>query len=326
MDHPSIILGIDVASQKLDLGLWENDTLTHEQIQYQTRELDSYLRAHACVTPAQCVVGVESTGDYHYAVARYFLERGFEVRVLNPILTKQYTRTTIRGTKTDKKDSELICHLIRQGHGNVAQLASFFDSQKELLRLSRMLTKVATQLKLRLQSTERKALPGTRVIARKAERVITTLGNITDEIMQQVALDRSEAERLIDSIPGFSVKLAAIVHHELGNVRRFDNAKRLVAYAGLDPRIKQSGHTLNTTGHITKRGSTYLRYALYLAANIARLHDPELRMYYVKKKTEGRSHKETLCIIARKLLHRIYAVLKAGRPYEIRNSGMLSTA
>ncbi|PIT98232.1 MAG: hypothetical protein COT71_01670 [Candidatus Andersenbacteria bacterium CG10_big_fil_rev_8_21_14_0_10_54_11] len=89
----------------------------------------------------------------------------------------------------------------------------------------------------------------------------------------------------------------------------------MVAYAGLDPRIKQSGSKLNTTGRLTKRGSPMLRHALYVAANVARRFDPELNAYYLKKREEGRRHAEVLCIIARKLLYRIHAVLRERRPY-----------
>ena len=109
--------------------------------------------------------------------------------------------------------------------------------------------------------------------------------------------------------------LAAVVHHEIGDITRFKNAKSLVAYAGPDPRIKQSGAMLNTTGRLTKRGSTALRHALFLAANVARRYDAELADYYAGKRAQGRSHREVLCIIARKLLYRINAILRSERPY-----------
>jgi transposase len=113
--------------------------------------------------------------------------------------------------------------------------------------------------------------------------------------------------------------LSAVVHYELGSVDRFKNARSLVSFAGLDPRIKQSGHKLNTTGRLLKRGSPHLRAALFLAANVARRYDPELNQYYEKKKTEGRAHTEILCMIARKLLYRIWAVLRDRREYQITN-------
>lgn len=106
-----------------------------------------------------------------------------------------------------------------------------------------------------------------------------------------------------------------MVVHEIGDINRFDSPAGLVAYAGLDPRVKESGKREHGRGRITKRGSVYLRAALYLAANVARIYDKGLDDYYEKKKSEGRHHKEILCMISRKLLHRIYAVWKGERMY-----------
>lgn len=260
------------------------------------------------------MVGLESTGDYHLKAAKYFLEKGFEVRIINPILTKQYTKSTIRGTKTDKTDAELICKLVRENEGEKADLALLEDQDKELLRLYQTLSKTAVSLKLRMQSSQRKGLQS-KVILKKMAKIVEQIKILNEQIIREVVTDRSGEEELIDSVPGFSLKLSAVVYHEIGSYQRFPNAKALVAYAGLDPRIKQSGSRLNTQGKLTKRGSSTLRRALFLAANVARNYDFELHEYYLKKRSEGRSHRETLCIISRKLLARIFAVLKEQRPY-----------
>ncbi len=147
------------------------------------------------------------------------------------------------------------------------------------------------------------------------EEIIAALQILAKELVEEATENRSEAEEHIDSIPGFAVKLSAVVHHELGDITRFPNARSLVAYAGIDPRIRQSGTLLHTHGRLTKRGSPYLRSALFLAANVARRYDTELAEYYQKKRTEGRTHKEVLCMISRKLLARIFAVLTEPRPY-----------
>lgn len=147
---------------------------------------------------------------------------------------------------------------------------------------------------------------------------MTFLDDLAGELVDEVTAERSRDEEPIDSLPGFSTKLSAAVHHELGDVRRFQNADSLVAFAGLDPRIIQSGARAATSGRILKRGSPYLRSALFLAANVARIYDPELAAYYAKKRGEGRAHTEGLCILSRKLLYRIWAVLREHRPYGVR--------
>jgi len=69
-----------------------------------------------------------------------------------------------------------------------------------------------------------------------------------------------------------------------GNIDRFSNAKKLVAFAGLDSVVSQSGRFENKTGKISKRGSQLLRQALFLAANIARMNDDVLKQFYDKKR------------------------------------------
>lgn len=305
--------------RKLDL-VWSNgNKQEHATIEYNRASLTTYVKTHAQMSPATCIVGLESTGDYHLAAARFFLERGFPVKVLNPIITKRYTQTTVRGTKTDKTDAQIIARLIAEGEGDEATLSDIMSRERELLRLSQSLAKLRSQLTLRLQSLQRKEVGKTKRIERKVEKVITLLRELGDELVDEATQKRSREEELIDSISGFAIKLSAIVHYELGDVSRFKNARSLVSFSGLDPRIKQSGHKLNTTGRLLKRGSPYLRTALFVAANVARQYDLELQEYYQKKKTEGRAHTEILCMIARKLLYRIWAVLRDQREYEVAN-------
>lgn len=313
------ILGIDVSSRKLDLAWSDEHGLQHATVAYTSQALDQFLAAHPFISAPHCTVGMESTGDYHLKAAQYFLQRGFPVRLLNPILTRHYTRLTIRGTKTDVTDAQLICRLVADGQGTLLSWADVTNRTKEVLRLSCYLIRTAARLKQRLGSTKRKHLPDTKQVEAKLVRVIGRVHKLADELVEEVTAHPSRSEELIASIPGFGVKLAAIVHHELGNIARFPNSRTLVAYAGLDPRVIQSGAVLNTTGRLTKRGPRELRHALFLAANVACRWEPELKAYYQRKREQGRTHAEVLCILSRKLLHRIYAVLREQRPYQKRS-------
>lgn len=311
------IVGIDVAARKLDLCLEQDGTAQFATIDNTVEAIRQYAREYK-LTKRNCLVGVEATNDYHFAATRYFLKRSIPVRILNPIVTKRYAKTHVRGKKTDKTDAQHIARLAAEGEGEAATLNNVANRDKELLRLSRSLVKLKTQLTLRVQSLRRKDLPKTKRIERKLEKIEDMLKEVSEELVDEVTQERSRDEELIDSIPGFSVKLSALVHHELGDIARFKNARSLDSFAGLDPRVVQSGGKLHTSGRLMKRGSPHLRSALFLAANVARVHDPALAQYYEKKKTEGRSHKEVLCIISRKLLHRIWAVLRDQREYEVK--------
>jgi transposase len=107
----------------------------------------------------------------------------------------------------------------------------------------------------------------------------------------------------IMSIPGIADILGPTILGEIGNVERFSNVKKLVAFAGLDPVVSQSGRFENKkSGKISKRGSPLLRQALFLAANTAIQNDENLKRFYVKKRSEGKHHFSALNAVAAKLL------------------------
>ena len=122
----------------------------------------------------------------------------------------------------------------------------------------------------------------------------------------------------ITSIPGIGPVTGAAIVAEIGDVNRFDSVEKLVAYAGIDPSVYQTGQFRASTAHMSKRGSPHLRHALWLAASVAIKHDPQLQAYYQRKRQEGKAYGTALGAICRKLLARIYIVLKEQRPYVVK--------
>lgn len=124
----------------------------------------------------------------------------------------------------------------------------------------------------------------------------------------------------ITTIPGIALPTGAAILAEIGDVSRFESEEKLVAYAGIDATVHQSGQFNAGKMHMSKRGSPYLRLALWQAASMAIRHNEELKEYYQKKRKEGKAHGTALGAVCRKLLIRVYVILKENRPYEIRNS------
>ena len=115
-------------------------------------------------------------------------------------------------------------------------------------------------------------------------------------------------------MPGVGAVLGAALLAEIGDVQRFATSQKLVAYAGIDATVYQTGEFEGTQQHMSKRGSPYLRRALWQAAFAAIRHDSELRAYYDRKRREGKHHGTALGAVCRKLLTRIYIVLKENQP------------
>ena len=128
-----------------------------------------------------------------------------------------------------------------------------------------------------------------------------------------------EVGKNIMSIPGISYTNGALILGEIGDINNFESADKLLAYAGLDPSVYQSGKYDASQNTISKRGSKYLRYALHLASNIIWHHDSTFRDYYNKKLKEGKHHFVILGHIDKKLVRIIYTILKKDIPFSSQN-------
>ena len=120
----------------------------------------------------------------------------------------------------------------------------------------------------------------------------------------------------LHTIPGIGIIGAATILAEIGDISRFKNSSALVAFAGIDPTVRQSGEFNSTHNHMSKRGSPYLRHAIFLAATTCSFHNSPLNAYYKKKRDQGKHHLTATGAMARKLTTIIYAVLRDGKPYE----------
>lgn len=119
----------------------------------------------------------------------------------------------------------------------------------------------------------------------------------------------------VTTIPGIGNVTAAAILGEIGDISRFSNASKLAAYAGIDASVSQSGEYQSTNNKMSKRGSAYLRKALFQTALIAAFHDPVFSAFYQKKRSEGKHHLTAVGAVARKLCNTIFAVLKNNTPY-----------
>jgi transposase len=255
----------------------------------------------------------ESTAEYHLVLAKGCLAKGINFRLLNPILTKQFTRSTIRKKKTDLSDALIIAKLASQREGSKFILG---DPAKPLFRTATKLTQIKHQLNLvekRLQKLELEE-----VSLDKLAVCQVTLAQASSSFRSQALASKDPGlTKLLETIPGIGPILAGTLLAEIGNVDKFPSGNSLVAFAGLDPKVRQSGVILSRNTRLTKRGSPELRRAFYLAAHVAKRDDPELKGYFLKKRSEGRAYKEANIATARKICYRVYAVLKRKTPYQV---------
>ena len=136
-----------------------------------------------------------------------------------------------------------------------------------------------------------------------------------DEIESEIKRIMDEIESPILTIPGISYRMGAMILAEIGDFSRFDSPDKILAYAGMSPSTYQSGQLNNCHSHMEKRGSRYLRYALYNATKYVCHWDMCFRTYLEKKRSEGKHYNVALSHATKKLVRLIFALEKSKQAY-----------
>ena len=146
-------------------------------------------------------------------------------------------------------------------------------------------------------------------------KLIRELTSDIDEIEHEIKLIMDEINSPILSIPGINYRMGAMIIAEIGDFNRFDSPDKILAYAGFSPSTYQSGHLYGAYAHMEKRGSRYLRYALYNAAKYVCHWDPTFAAYLAKKRAEGKHYNVAISHAVKKLVRVIYHLEKTNQQY-----------
>ena len=154
------------------------------------------------------------------------------------------------------------------------------------------------------------------LIIRQYIEQIRSLESSVDIFDAEIARLLSGFDTQLTTITGIGPTLAAVILSEIGgDIRRFSSPAKLAAYAGVDPTVKQSGDISGTRMKMSKRGSPYLRRAIWLASTVAAFKDPAIHALYERKRAEGKDHMTVIGHICRKMISIIFAVLRDNTPY-----------
>ena len=146
-------------------------------------------------------------------------------------------------------------------------------------------------------------------------QLIRVLDAEIEEIENEINSIMDEIHSPITTIPGMGTRMGAMILAEIGDFHNFDSADKILAYAGLSPSTYQSGQLTNCYSHMEKRGSRYLRYAIFNATKYVCNWDPTFAAYLSKKRAEGKHYNVAISHAAKKLVRLIYAMEKSGQPY-----------
>ena len=146
-------------------------------------------------------------------------------------------------------------------------------------------------------------------------RLIQELDSEIDEIEKEIKIIMDKINSPILTIPGISYRMGAMILSEIGSFSKFDSPDKILAFAGLSPSTYQSGCFNSSHSHMEKRGSKYLRYALFNATKFVCNWDPTFSAYLSKKRTEGKHYNVAISHATKKLVRVMFQLEKTGQAF-----------
>lgn len=312
------ILGIDIAKRSFHVALCRADTERHQEFENTPRDhrrLLKWIRSHGVEHVHACL---EATGPYGHAVATALYEAGHTVSILNPIAVHAFARSELSRSKTDKTDAALIARFCR-AHDPLP----WTPPTPAVRHLQGLIRRATSVLALRQQEARRlQSVPDDPMVRRSIRGLLRYLdrellklrGAIRAHL--QATPELKQQHDLLTSIPGIGTLTAATLLAEIVDFDRYASARQVAAYAGVVPRIRQSGASVHSPGRMCKMGPSRLRHALYFPAMAALRVNPVLQQLQARLRERGKRPMVILGAAMRKLLHLAYGVLKSGRPFD----------
>jgi transposase len=222
--------------------------------------------------------------------------------VASMAILKQYP-TAKHLSLAKPKDIEKIVRSIKGNNFNINEINHLIEAAKNSIYSGR--AKTARGLNLSMILAQIKSLNDS----------ISTLDDQIKDILDNDKNDNSLSYNL-STIPGVGQKTIAAVLSALGSdAKTFSSSKKFIGYIGFFPQIYESGET-RRDNLISNRGPKYLRWAFYISAVACLRHNNELRTVYYKKLSQGKSSKQALICVAKKLALIMFSIIKSGKPYD----------
>lgn len=311
-----MVIGIDVSKFRFDVALLTSNGKYREKKFKQGEagfiSLLDWLGRYDVIGSHVCM---EATGGLEQPLALFLHQAGMKVSVVNPALVEAYGRSELTRAKTDKQDARLIARFCYQHSPPF-----WTPPEPEVVTLQALVRRLDDLLGLETKEKNRRymAMP----VARAS--IDTVLKTVQDEIVnvrKQIKehIDRhpefKEKKELLETIPGIGEKTVAVLLAFLSPFERFNSSKAVVAYAGLNPKVRQSGKWRGASP-IAKAGNALLRKALYFPAIVAKRYNPVIRSFYERLIAQGKRPKQAVVAAMAKLLRIAFGVLKRGTPFQ----------
>ena len=222
-----------------------------------------------------------------------FFNDNLHIKSSYALLSKYSTAKTIANTRIDALTN--LLYSSSKGHFKSDKAIALKELAKNSIAMDN--PAIGTQIKMLIEQIQ--------MLQKQLDLLDIDISNIMEDLNSPIL-----------SIPGIGTWLGAIIISEIGDISRFDSATKLLAFAGLDPSVRQSGNFNATNTKISKRGSKHLRYAIHYAAELIIWNDDTFYQYYTTKLAQGKSYLNAIGHVAHKLTRVIFKLLTTNTTFK----------
>lgn len=317
------VCGIDVSKKTLDVAIIVDGEVS-KGMQFKNNPSGHKALAKHLLKKSVRHVCLEATGHYHLDAALMLDKQdGIKLMVINPKVAHNFAKVLLQKAKTDRADAYILAQFVLRMEFKQWQAPdqSLFAIRSCSRRLSQLI-KMQTNLKNQLHASQTTDFTPGFIIDGIIDNLKQTKDQIQNLIEQTIRIigqnpDVQKMYECLIAVNGIAEKTAIKLIGELALLDPSMKPKELVAHAGLNPTIIQSGSSVNKKSRISKTGNKYIREALYMTALRMAHHDANVSAYYQHLINDNHlAKRQAICAVMRKLLMAINCMLKANTPFE----------
>jgi transposase len=311
-------VGIDVSKATFDVCMEGNGSYSHYHFSNDKDGFQKLLLLMKDSNDYQVVM--EASGPYYLRLATYLYESAVLVSVVNPLVIRRFCQMRLSRAKTDKKDAKMIALYAKAEHPPVWEPdAGYVQELRQIQAAIKGLEKSRISMERQMEAFSQNPIA--------SKEAIKALKTSCKTLEKQIKMLEQKMEQLVGnyhgallsnlkSIPGIGKKTAMQLIVASGAFRKFSNAKQLISYFGLSPRIFVSGTSVKGKAKITKMGMSRIRAMLYVCAWSAKKHNKACKEFYERLLAKGKSKRLALIAVANKLIRQAFAIATNNQTYQ----------
>lgn len=302
-------VGVDVSKKTLDFALpQENGSYLHKKIDNDAvgfKKILEFIPIDYC-----CVM--EATSSYYMPFAYYLYAHQIAVCIVNPLSVKHFCKMRMSRAKTDRKDASMIAQ-----YGFSEQPRLWKPKADHLLELQQLqaildnLTKQKTSCRNQLEafvSSGKMSKDVDKIISKQIQFYEKEIKSVEIKMVGIAEKHHADLYKNLQTIPGLGKRTAMLLLVITDGFTKFENAKELVSFIGICPRLYESGTSVRGKSRICKMGMSRMRQLLYLCSMRAMSANKQCKEMYERLKQRGKNGKLALVALANKLVRQAFAV------------------